>query len=74
MQTENTTCKCCGVELSPICEVTPKFIYNDFDATGQEVDPIYCGEEWEIIGFTDYCTMCTIADTVVETDKDDLPF
>lgn len=73
MQTENSTCKCCGVELSPIYQVIHQYIYNDFDETGQEVDPIHCGEEWDIIGFPDYCTMCTI-DTVDEPDKDDLPF
>jgi len=72
MQTENSTCKCCGQELAPIYEVTPKYIYNDFDATGQEVDAIWCGEEWEIIGFPDHCLDCEIKKG--ERDKDDLPF
>jgi len=57
----NTTgkCVCCGSDnVEPIYELKNDFIYNDFDQTGQEVDPIWCGESWEIIGFKDHCSDC----------------
>jgi len=75
MQNEST-CKCCGAEVAPIWTVTDKFIYNDFDATGQEVDPIWCGEEYDIVGFPEFCEGCEDYISVINDDDngDDLPF
>jgi hypothetical protein len=73
MTQQEDLCKCCGKETAPVFELTNKFIYNDFDLTGQEVDPIWCGEEFDFVGFKELCPECELKQ-IIEPDKDDLPF
>jgi hypothetical protein len=56
MQTEDSICLCCMQEETNIV-MKPVVIYHDFDATGQEYDPI-ATDNYEIVGFEDYCPKC----------------
>ncbi len=67
-------CKCCGTETAPIFNQRSVFIYNDFDLTGQEVDPIWVDYEYDHIGFQELCHTCTVAKQPPYTQDDDLPF
>lgn len=78
---QDSICKCCGKEeTAPVWQEI--MIYHDFDATGQEIDPIATGT-YDIIGFKDHCPSCAEAIRVAEaqkreqewySNKSDLPF
>ena len=72
---ENCLCqRCHEEEIAPIWKAV--YIYHDFDATGQEFDPIHT-DTYDIVGFELYCTKCNYEYYILrkaEEESDELPF
>jgi hypothetical protein len=72
MQQNDLCQRCFEQHTAPIWK--PVYIYHDFDATGQEFDPI-CTDNYDLAGFELHCDDCKRQlELQAISEADDLPF